>query len=617
MWLIALLSCIFSNAIVWYLLSFILIILQLLSQLIFSQPSCIPNKNNCEVCHPLTNICLKCVSDNYFPDKNGGCEPKCILGKNYCNQCSDDQKLCISCEVGFYPDKIGGCAYVPNCEISYNGKCLKCEEEYILIGDKNSFQICKSKNAEDLKHCKKVNEINGFCNECEEGFYLGKGDLKCIEAENCWESVYGICSKCIDGYYLNKKTNKCLKNEDNFIYCKETIDGINCDNCLSNFFLAEDGKCTNTLMCKETSKGKCIKCSENLYLSEDNCCTTEEKCQYGEGSTALCNYCYSGYYLDNKDKKCKIQNEEEFKHCEIYEDGCVECEIDYFIGEDLKCSKTKNCQESINEICIQCKEGYYLGKDNKCSTVEHCIYSGGLFECDECEEGYYFSSYTKTCLPTEENFKNCKTAIFEKDKCSECKDNFYLNKTDHLCYDNTNYNTKFYKCDYTDYKAEKCDKCITGYFLSSGDERCIKVSHCKYSNNENECNVCDDIYCLDVKNQKCVGNDYLENDNQRIYIACNRTNIEGNKCELCIDGYEVDNNGFCVDNKRCDEKDENGICVKCKDEVNDYYCANEVYGCLKTIIMGCKQCNDFKNLYSCTECREGFYLNDEKKCNRY
>jgi hypothetical protein len=32
--------------------------------------------------------------------------------------------------------------------------------------------------------------------------------------------------------------------------------------------------------------------------------------------------------------------------------------------------------------------------------------------------------------------------------------------------------------------------------------------------------------------------------------------------------------------------------------------------------MWCKQCNDFNNLYICTECHEGYYLNDEKKCNR-
>lgn len=590
----------------------------ILSQLILSDPNCTPYQNNCEICHPLNNICLKCISDNYFPDENGGCEPKCTFGKNYCNQCSEDEKLCISCEAGYFPDKIGGCAYIPNCELSYNGKCLKCEDEYILIGDKNSFQICKSINTQDLKNCKKINTLNGLCDECEENYYLNSGDLKCSETENCYESIYSICSKCIDGYCLNKKTNKCMKNDESFFYCKETIDGENCDECLFNFYLAEDGQCTDTLFCEQTQKGKCIKCTDKFYLSEDNSCTTEEKCQYGDGRTGLCNYCYSGYYLDNKDKKCKIQDGEEFKHCDVYEDGCVECELEYYRGEDLKCTKTKNCHESQNEICIECKDGYYLGHDTKCSPVEHCIYSGGLFECDECEDGYYFSVFTKTCLQNEENFQNCKIAIYDGSKCSLCKDGYYLNKTDYLCYDNTDKNDKFYNCDYTDYNGEKCDKCKQGYYLTSGDERCITVSHCQYSISEYECGACDENYCLDVKNQKCVDNDYLENDNQKIYIACNRTNEEGDKCELCLDGYEVNENGLCVDVERCEERD-NGICTKCKDDssiVNGYYCANEIYGCLRTIITWCKQCNDLNNLYSCTECHDGYYLNDEKKCNR-
>ena len=71
------------------------------------------------------------------------------------------------------------------------------------------------------------------------------------------------------------------------------------------------------------------------------------------------------------------------------------------------------------------------------------VYSGGLFECEECEDGYYFNVYTKTCLIADKNFKNCKIAIFEKDKCSLCKDNYYLNKTDYLCYDNTDKDNNF------------------------------------------------------------------------------------------------------------------------------------------------------------------------------
>lgn len=587
-------------------------------QIFLTNQECIPYKNNCEVCNSISNHCIKCLSDRYFPDENGGCEPICTLGKNYCNQCSENSKLCISCEEGYFPDKTGGCSYIANCELSYKGKCLKCEEDYILIGDNNNFQICKNKYSEDLKYCKNINILTGLCDECEENFFLNKGDFKCSEIANCFESIYSVCTSCNNGYYLNKKENKCLHINENFIYCKETIDGEKCEDCILGFYLAEDGKCSNSLMCQEAQSGICIKCIDNYYLTEDNFCTKEENCQYGDGNTGLCDYCYSGYYLDKKDKKCKKQNGDEFIHCEVYDNGCLECELNYYRGEDLKCTKTKNCHQSENEKCIECREGYYLGHDNKCSFVEHCIYSGGLYECEECEEGYYFSRTYKNCLKDDENFQHCKIAIYDGSKCGECKKDYYLNKTNYLCYDNTDKNNKFYKCEYTDYQGEKCAKCLEGYFFSLGDEKCLTIDNCKYSNNEGECIVCDDYYCLDVKNQKCVDNDFLEDENQKIFIACNRTNKEGDRCELCLDGYEVDENGYCIDVERCEEK-ENGICKKCKDDdqiVNGYYCANEIYGCLKTYNYGCKQCNDIKDLYSCTECQEGYYLNERKRCIR-
>ena len=183
----------------------IFFILFLSSKIIELNSTCINEQNFCEICHPLNNICLKCISDNYFPDETGGCEPKCTLGKNYCYECSEDLKKCLSCEEGYFPDKIGGCSYIPNCHSSYKGKCQECEDDYILIEKENSFQICKSTETEDFKYCKTINIINGHCDECEDGFYLNEGDLKCGQIEYCYEITYDIYSSCIEGYYLNKK----------------------------------------------------------------------------------------------------------------------------------------------------------------------------------------------------------------------------------------------------------------------------------------------------------------------------------------------------------------------------------------------------------------------------
>ena len=75
---------------------------------------------------------------------------------------------------------------------------------------------------------------------------------------------------------------------------------------------------------------------------------------------------------------------------------------------------------------------------------------------------------------------------------------------------------------------------------------------------------------------------------------------------------------LCIDMERCEEK-LNGICLKCKDDesiINGYYWGNEIYGCLKTFIHRCKQCKNLEDLYTCTECHEGYNLNEYKRCFR-
>ena len=39
------------------------------------------------------------------------------------------------------------------------------------------------------------------------------------------------------------------------------------------------------------------------------------------------------------------------------------------------------------------------------------------------------------------------------------------------------------------------------------------------------------------------------------YFRCNKTNEEGTKCEECLDGYEVGEEGYCIDEESsCDIK---------------------------------------------------------------
>ena len=589
-----------------------LLILSFFISSILSQPSCTPYLNNCEVCNPMTNLCARCTSDNYIKNEEGGCSSICTIGKNNCVVCDDQKKLCTECEQGFYPDQSGSCSLIENCKISLKGKCTECIDNYILIGSQNdySYQICKNTNSEEFRNCRSINSITGFCQECEEGYFLTEGNFRCIKMENCYESIFGLCTQCKDGYYLDKRESTCLKEENSFFYCKQTLDGKNCDECNFGYYMAEDRQCSLSINCKKTKERECIECSDGFFLSENDICTNEPNCSIADRDTGICNSCKTNFCIDKNERKCKKNTEDnDLKYCKILENQiCTTCERGYYLGSDSKCVNTLNCLESNYGICNVCIEGYHLLLDNKCSNVDHCINSEtSYYLCDECEEGYYYDNRNGKCEIAKDNFANCKISTLQN-LCTDCKVNYYLNYSNFLCYDNTK-DEKFFYCRQTNINGTECDLCKNGYFLNSVTKKCGKVDNCKYNedNNINRCKECDEYYCLNVKDGKCYDNDFLEKEEDKIYIACLYTNEEGTACEKCLEGYEVGDGGYCIDVTRC-EKKENGICIKCKEyeDSDTYYCANSIFGCLETFIGDCLKCDDLSNLYACTE-----YYKDE------
>ena len=132
---------------------FIPLIFLTIFKFVIDSPYCKEGENLCSLCNPITKLCAKCEKEIYTPDENGGCKgsKKCINGNNYCMECDTNEYLCKICEVGYFPDGNGGCSYTNNCEISYQGNCLKCNYDYILIGALTSnLKWCKSLNSEDL-----------------------------------------------------------------------------------------------------------------------------------------------------------------------------------------------------------------------------------------------------------------------------------------------------------------------------------------------------------------------------------------------------------------------------------------------------------------------------------
>ena len=589
----------------------------LLSKIIISYQICTEGKNYCTKCHPITKLCVKCEKEIYSPDDKGGCEyaRKCTLGSNYCIACTENVKLCELCEEGYFPDNNGGCSYTDNCEISYQGKCLECKGNFVLIGKNlnDAIKICKSLNSIDLRNCEKINTENGICEGCKEGYYLTEIDKRCTLTKDCSQSKLGECIKCKYGYYVDKADNKCKLQEGKLDHCQISNDGITCAQCLENFYFNPEKECLRVNYCaKVNSIYKCLYCVEGYYLLDyENVCTPEINCIKGDRDFGICTACAEGYYIDNNDFRCKSNQEEnDYKYCEIaYGGKCIKCKEKYYLGKDNKCSNAKNCAESKNGICDKCIDNYYLGYDHKCSDAEYCIYSNYNDECIECEGNYFVDRNSKKCVIAEGDYENCKSG-YKGWLCLECKDNYYLNITNHLCYSNLQDNN-FYKCILTDSNAEHCQNCAKNYYLGLKDRKCTNIIGCDLSENRIRCNECNERYYLNVKTGKCAYNNEIEKEEEKIFYGCNKTNEEGTACEVCKNGLYLDENKLCIDKEHCIEI-KNKKCQKCQSD----YCLNDIFGCIEVIFEFnyCSECNDIFDFNNCTKCIEGYELDEYGNC---
>ena len=581
-------------------------------------PFCQENTNNCIRCDPLTKLCTKCTLDIYSPDENGGCSPvgKCKIGKNYCSECDEEEKKCKKCELGLFPDENGGCSFIGNCEISHKGICLKCISDYILIGgEQDSFKICKSLNSEDLTNCQNINNVTGLCDACKSGYFLNGGDLRCSKTENCFESTFGKCISCNSGFYLDKIQEKCFSQTGSLLFCKISLDGVKCDICEDDYFFDEEGNCVGINYCSKGDYFSCEKCIDGYYSTYDKRgCTKEKNCFEADRLNGLCRSCTGNNYLDLDTRKCNSNQEDnDFKNCKKVENGkCLSCEYEFNLSEDGKCTSSTNCAEVENGECLQCSTGYFLTLDNRCTTTEHCIYSEIYYECKECEDGYYFNKNDKICYKFKPGFENCKSTSYDGNYCFWCKNGFYGNQTDHLCYSNKEKNN-FYKCALSDTTGNYCIGCEDNFYIGYEDHKCSKIDGCEISENEEKCSKCDERYCLNLKNGNCITNEKIKNVEEKFYYRCKSTNEDGTACGICLDGYELSDKGFCVDKIHC-SVEENGICVKCKNNKAYSSCLNTDFGCVPTSYMKCIECNNNLDFDICTKCPEYYILNDNGVC---
>lgn len=598
----------------------ILFIIFLIKQ--YQNKNCMKYYNFCIQCNEKTDLCDYCFFSVFKPDLEGGCigSKKCSPKSNLCLECNEDSTLCTKCENDFIPDNNGGCTLTKNCDVSFRGSCQTCKDTYSLVNDGNPYLECKKlpKDEDKSSFCKKYDD-EGICSECFDNYYLTLGNKHCSNTSHCYISKNEICTECMPGFYLDKSDNNTCKpyDDNNFFYCKETLDGEKCSACRQGFFLSKDNKCTISNNCLESKLGTylCQKCEENYYLTSEGSCSITENCRHLLPSQmGKCDICEKNYYLNTKTGICKSNLEDNiFKYCEKGSDACESCITYYHLGKDNKCSKSLNCSESINGTCVKCDEGTYLTENNnKCIHSSNCTESDDYYRCTECEKGFFYNYTSNECINDEKfdkKFENCKNLDYIGENCIECHNNYYLNKTDKKCY-LAQEDEKLYKCSETN-QENNCTKCERYYFLGKLDNKCSSIFGCDKSENVNTCLECNPNYCL--TEGRCNYTSIIFGDENGFCFKCFETNEGGKGCKKCFDGYSVSEEGFCINLDYCEEF-EDDKCLKCKiledDDFGIHLCMNEKFGCVETYNDNCIRCDDIYDLDKCTQCSEGYKIED-------
>ena len=471
-------------------------------------------------------------------------------------------------------------------------------------------------------------------------FIFIHSDRECKLNENFCEScnvINNLCEKCLysvmtpdeNGGCVGKK--KCTPGKN---YCTECDSDI-CQLCETGYFPDENGGCSFSNNCEISENGFCLKCNSDYILTGNNFCK----------------------YLNSEDfTNCKNINQTDGK--------CEECNENYFLGEDKKCSLTENCKESIYGICDSCKENYYLNKLN-----DECLSKNEKFKfckitidgnyCDECDDNYFLSE-NKYCVSTNNCEKgneeglclnclsdfhlvgnscakenNCNIVDDSTGLCTWCENDFYLDSSSRKCISNLD-NEKFAFCKIVlDGYCNKCEKnyylgedkkcslsencleskngvcisCINENYHLGLDSKCINVEKCIYSNNYSGCTECENGYYYNTLLEKCI----LYDEN---FQNCKSTSWDGKLCGLCKKNYYMfETNGV----RKCYNNQQKGNLYKCRSSLNnetcnvcedDYYLGNKDNLCTK--IEGCAVSKDEN---TCVECDDYHCLNAKNgKC---
>ncbi|EAR91863.2 zinc finger lsd1 subclass family protein (macronuclear) [Tetrahymena thermophila SB210] len=283
---------------------------------------CLKCQEGCNDCD--NTKCNQCIQGYYKDASTNQCQ-KCMVNCDQCTQ-KDQCDQYKTCQSGQYLDK-------------QTNQCQKCMDNCDQCTQKDQcdqWKTCPSGQYRDKQtnQCQKCMDNCDQCTQkdqcnqwktCPSGQYRDKQTNQCQKCmDNC-----DLCTQkdqcnqwktCQSGQYRDKETNQCQSCHPKCKSCNGPKEN-NCRECFNQFFVNEEGKCSECEIgqykekskcmnchwsCKECNgpdENNCLSCQNSLELSSENTCLSEKQKENEEDEKKICDY--SWFEFEDKEKLCQ------------------------------------------------------------------------------------------------------------------------------------------------------------------------------------------------------------------------------------------------------------------------------------------------------------------------
>ena len=253
----------------------------------------------------------------------------------------------------------------------------------------------------------------------------------------------------------------------------------------------------------------------------------------------------------------------------------------------------ERCEKKPSTISISnCISSYYDKNENDEKTEY----------CDECKDGYVLSYDGINCIPIENPIQYCIEYISDSEdilQCSKCDTNHALSNEGKRCTSLTNH---IENCIHYHLDSEGnlfCDECKTDHFYSIDRKSCIEFKNCEdFRYEENAyCYKCNNGYALSHDKRSC-----------KQFENCYKLAEGDKKCSECYNSlFHLNTEGKC-ERTQCKKYVEN-VCTECYE---GYYLDNNK-NCKRIPIENCLEADSKGE--KCISCLRGCNRDANGKCN--